>query len=291
MLDEAWLQSNPLPDLNGIKGKDDRGCVLIVGGAKFVPGALRLTGEAALRAGAGKIQLATVAEAAIALGVLMPEAAMLALTADEHGEIAPEAANVLKDRLQRCDALVLGPGMSIGENTDRLIADMLSAPVESRSILLDAAAITVASKLKADIRRHEGRIIMTPHHGEMALLAGTTEEAVAADPEGYARKMAKRYRAIILIKGKNSMIAAADGTLLNFEGGCVGLGTAGSGDVLSGIIGGLSARGADPLTATAWGCWLHGKAGELLSREIGTVGFIASDLLPIIPRLMEQYKD
>lgn len=241
-------------------------------------------------AGAGKIQFGTVAEAAIALGVLLPEAAMLALPADKNGEIAPEAANMLKERLQRCDALVLGPGMSISENTDRLVADMRSSPVESRSMLLDAAAMTVASKLDADIRRHEGRVILTPHHGEMALLAKMEEEAVASDPEGVARILAKHYHVVILLKGENSVIAAADGKRLTYEGGCVGPGTAGSGDVLSGIIGGLSACGVDPLTATAWSCWLHGKAGELLSREMGTVGFIASDLLPIIPRLLEQHR-
>src|SRR6187549_84480 len=103
-LDRSWLQRHPLPSPAPGGDKNARGRVLVVGGAEFVPGALRLTGEAALRAGAGKLQLATVRAAAMALAVHVPEAAMIALPADEDGEIGVEAAGLLAERLDSCDA-------------------------------------------------------------------------------------------------------------------------------------------------------------------------------------------
>ena len=93
-----------------------------------------------------------------------------------------------------------------------------------------------------------------------------------------ARRAAERYDAVALVKGRFSFIAAPDGRAFRFEGGGIGLATSGSGDVLAGIVGGLAARGADPLTATLWGVWLHGEAGRILTRQVGRVGFLAREL-------------
>src|SRR3546814_9994645 len=106
-IDRDWLAANPLPTPNDGHDKNSRGRVLVVGGAEFVPGTLRLTGEAALRAGAGKLQMATVRSAAMSLGVLVPEAAMIALPSDEDGAIAAEAAAILMERVKHGDALLL----------------------------------------------------------------------------------------------------------------------------------------------------------------------------------------
>jgi hydroxyethylthiazole kinase-like uncharacterized protein yjeF len=286
-IDEAWLAAHPLPGFDTVADKDSRGRVLVVGGAEFVPGALRLTGEAALRTGAGKLQMATVQAVAMALGVLIPEAAMIALPSDEKGEIAAEAADVLRERFLRCDALILGPGMSIGERTDQLVADLLSAPNASRTILLDAAALTSARYLEKLIAAHDGHVILTPHHGEMAHLSGLEVEAVKADLEGVARDVARRFNAVILLKGQESLLAEPSGEIFVHRGGTVGLATGGSGDVLAGIIGGLAAQGAAPLTAAGWGSWLHGRAGEVLSRQVAMAGFLARELSPLIPRLID----
>jgi hydroxyethylthiazole kinase-like uncharacterized protein yjeF len=286
-LDERWLMRNPLPSLAGVLDKNARGRVLVVGGAEFVPGALRLTGEAALRAGAGKLQLATVQSAATALGVLMPEAAMIALPADTDGEIDAEAAATLLARLPRCDTLIVGPGMTAGTQTDRFVAKLLAVPDEARTIVLDAAAATSAGHLTKLVGAHDGRVVLTPHYGEMAQLAGISIDAVAADPERIAADMARCFNCVIVLKGPSTQIASPSGTLLSFDSGCVGLATSGSGDVLAGVIGGLCARGASPLAASGWACWVHGQAGRILSEEIGTVGFLARELLPLVPRLLE----
>jgi hydroxyethylthiazole kinase-like uncharacterized protein yjeF len=287
-LDESWLRAHPLPQPDEASDKNARGRVLVVGGAEFVPGALRLTGEAALRAGAGKLQMATVRSAAMSVGVLIPDAAMIALPAQEDGEIAAGAAELLTDNVAKCDALILGPGMSVSDQTDELVAAMLSVKEQPAAIVLDAAALTSARGLQSLIARQEGRVILTPHHGEMAILTGEDADGIAADPVAIARRVAQQFHAVVVLKGGESVVADPDGACLLHEGGCVGLATGGSGDVLAGIIGGLAARGAPPVTAAAWGSWVHGRAGRELAREIGPIGFLARELLPLIPRMLEE---
>ena len=111
-LNRDWLADHPLPLHGEGTDKNSRGRVLLAGGARFVPGALRLTGEAALRAGAGKLQMATVADVAMHVGVLVPEAAMIALPTGDDGEIGGDAVPVIEQALENCDAFILGPGMS-----------------------------------------------------------------------------------------------------------------------------------------------------------------------------------
>lgn len=286
LIDQDWLQQHPLPPMEEGCDKNGRGRALAVGGAAFVPGALLLTGEAVLRAGAGKVQLATVEGVASLIGVRMPEASVLSLPSDADGEIAADAATLLKEPIDRCDTLVLGPGMSVTDHTDTLVRALLAAPRSGLSILLDAAALTSARTHADAVRAHGGRIVMTPHPGEMATLADIDLAQVHKDPAETALGMARRFGSVILLKGEESFVADPSGDIFHFKGGCVGLATAGSGDVLAGIIGGLLARGAEPVTAAAWGCWLHGQAGQLLSERIGRVGFLARELAPLVPGLM-----
>lgn len=286
-LDRAWIEANPLPPLTAIGDKDARGRVLVVGGAEFVPGALRLTGEAALRAGAGKLQMATVRSAAMALAVLVPEAAMIALPADEDGEIALKAAELLEERLARCDTLILGPGMSAGDRTEQLVAALLKTSRADQTIILDAAALTCARQLEELVAAHEGQVILTPHHREMSYLTGQDIDVIRRDPRSAALNVARAFNAVVVLKSARTLIASpwGDEPLL-FEGGSIGLATGGSGDVLAGLIGGLAARGADPFRAAGWGVFVHGAAGARVADEIAEIGFLARDLLPVIPGLI-----
>ncbi len=283
-LDEAWLRAHPLPRPEAATDKNARGRVVLAGGAYFVPGALRLTGEAVLRAGAGKLQMATVKAAAFHLGVAVPEAAVIALTAGEDGEICASAAPAILAALDHADAFILGPGMS--GHPDELVAKLVAQPREGLTLVLDAAAIGCSAGLAATLGMHEGRVILTPHHGEMAALTGLEVDAIAADMEGHARAAAERFGAVVVLKSNRTVIVAPDGETLIFEGGCPGLATGGSGDVLAGIAGGLAARGVAPLAAAAWAVWLHGRAGCVLADRVGETGFLARELLPEIPRLM-----
>lgn len=285
-LDSAWLAAHPLPAPDPDTDKNRRGHVLVAGGSETVPGALRLTGEAALRAGAGKLQMATVARVAPHLGVQMPEAAIFGLPANAAGELGSAAADALPPYLERCDTLVLGPGMGAEAEAAPILAAALARPRDALSLVLDAAVIAAATDLAECIHAHHGRIVLTPHPGEMMRLMDCDETRIAEDPAGLAQEAARRFNATVLFKGPDTWIASPRTGLLHYAGGGPGLATGGSGDVLAGIIGGLMARGAEPRTAAAWGVWLHGEAGRRLAERIGPLGFLARELPGEIPRLL-----
>lgn len=288
VIDAAWLSAHPLPEIDGRTDKNERGRVLVVGGSAFVPGALRLTGEAALRVGAGKLQLATVESAAMALGVLVPEAAMIALPHDAGGDLTADAAEVLEKAAGYCNAMILGPGVIETEETKALITRLLAAPRDDLTVVLDAGCLGCARHIRETVAAHGGRVVMTPHHGEMAQLMDEDADAINDDAEAMALAAARRFNAVIALKAAETLIAAPTGELLRYASHCPGLATGGSGDVLAGVIGGLAARGADALTATAHGVWLHGEAGRALSAKAGAVGLLARDLPAELPHLLEQ---
>jgi NAD(P)H-hydrate repair Nnr-like enzyme with NAD(P)H-hydrate dehydratase domain len=127
---------------------------------------------------------------------------------------------------------------------------------------------------------------MTPHHGELAELLDRSRAAITREPRAAARATAKAFGAIIVLKDHETIIADTDGSLLSSTAPTPGLGTAGSGDVLAGTIGGLLARGANPLLAAGWGVWLHGAAGLAAAGRSGALGFLASDMLRELPALV-----
>lgn len=284
-LDQAWIRANPLPQPEGEVDKNSRGRVLVVGGSVQVPGGVRLTAEAALRTGAGKVRIATVQPAALALGVAIPEVAVLSLPCDAQGEI--EAGEGIKgEQLARCDAVVVGPAMASAEQASRLVGAMLEDTRWSGGLVVDAAALMGLAPHAEALRRRSTPAILTPHVGEMAALLECDAEAIAGDRTGAVREAARRYGAVTVLKGGSSLIAAPTGELFVFEGGNVGLATGGSGDVLAGIAGALLARACEPLMATLWAVWLHGEVGRRCAEAIGPLGFLARELLAVIPQAM-----
>ena len=179
------------------------------------------------------------------------------------------------------DAVVAGPGMAEAP-TCAAIADALVASVTA--VVLDAALLHSLRKPGA---RTDGPLpILLPHAGEMASLIDCAEAEVEDDPVGCGQRAAEAFGALVLVKGVTSHVVHPDGRAWSYEGGAPGLGVSGSGDVLAGIVGGLLARGADPLTAVLWGVLLHGEAGEVLSQRVGQLGFLARELAGEIPALL-----
>ena len=285
-LDSGWIAAHPSPIHGGGTDKNSRGRVLAIGGSMLSPGALRLTAEAALRVGAGKVQMATLASTAMMLGVLVPEAGVLALP-EQDGEIWPPDG-ALDEALVNADAVAIGPGMASQDAAARLVRRAIDQVGPDTQLVLDAAAIGCAHDLSVELTRLAGRLVMTPHHGEMAALTGRPVDDIAADPAAAAFAAARQFGAVVALKSSDTVIAAPDGTLLSYAGGGVGLATGGSGDVLAGVIAGLLARGADPLVATGWGVWLHGHSGRRMAARHGPIGFLARDLLNEIPFLLPQ---
>jgi len=280
-LDRDWLDANPLPQPGGDTDKNKRGRVLAAGGSLTVPGALKLTGEAAFRAGAGKVQLAAPEAACVALGVAMPEAAVFGLPVNHAGELS--GSDLLREMLGRCDACVIGPGMGPKADTGAILDIVLAHPRDDLALVLDAAMLGEAGKREAAVRGWRRRLVLTPHPGEMAALMGCDDED--ASPV-LAEAAAKRFDAVIVLKTPETWIAAPGAETLHYAGGGPGLATGGSGDVLAGIIAGLLARGADPQIAAAWGVWLHGEAGKRLAERVGPLGFLGRELPAEIPGLL-----
>lgn len=284
-LDSDWLRDHPLPDPARDADKNARGRVFAIGGCARVPGGLLLTAEAALRAGAGKVQAATVASAAMACGVAMPEIAVWPLEEDGAGEISGGIDRIERD-IVRSDAVVAGPAMSSTNGAGILVDQLLNGLCDESALILDAAALMALPERAGRLAARHSPAVLTPHIGEMAAMLACEGAEVEADRRRAVRRAAERYGAIVVLKGPNTLICDADGRLFAFAGGGVGLATGGSGDVLAGLAAGLAARGAEPLVATAWAVWLHGEAGRRCAEQIGPMGFLARELLAHVPALM-----
>lgn len=282
----SLLRRRPLPRLES-GDKEQRGRVMVISGSVELPGAALLAGVASLRAGAGKLQIASCRSTATPLAIAIPEARLFAMPETETGAISPDAATLLVDRANACAALVIGPGMVDKDASIRFTSLMLQA-VRGPAMVLDADAMAGLTRDPALLQPHDVRVVLTPHPGEMAGMMEVSRDEVEADPLAMAKKAASALNAIVALKGPSTWIAHPSGEALVFRQGTVGLATSGSGDVLAGVIGGLLARGADPLEAAMWGVYLHGMAGRRLQLVQGETGFLARELPAEIPRVMAE---
>lgn len=278
-LDAAWMRRHALP-APGDGGKEARGRVLVVGGGVELVGAAMLAGVAALRAGAGKLQVA-VAEAAVApLSVALPEARVLGLPKDRHGASA-RSVDVLADHASRCDALLIGPGMM--DDSEGLAAALLARATD-QAIVLDAGALDA---VRATAPR--SGLVLTPNAGEMARLLAWDKSKVDQDPLAAGREAVARFQAVVVMKGAETYVASPNGQAGRYAGGGPGLGVSGSGDVLGGLIAGLLARGVSPFEAAAWGVFLHGEAGARLASKIGKLGYLAREIADEAPSILSSF--
>jgi len=280
-LDPAALEQHPLPPV--IDGdKETKGRILIVAGSRDVPGAALLAAAAAMRAGAGKLRIATVESAAMALGFAMPEAMVCGLS-EADGGFAASAADRIAEAAREVDAVVAGPGVKRSAMCKRM-ADVL---LESDCALaLDVALLDALEPLHERALERRTMPILLPNAKELAALLDCKPEHVDDDPVGCGVRAAQLYGSVVLVKGVTSHVVTAGGECWTYDGGAPGLGVSGSGDVLAGIVGGLLARGAEPLNALLWSVWLHGEAGARLAKRIGPIGFLAREIADEIPALM-----
>jgi NAD(P)H-hydrate epimerase len=239
--------------------KGDHGHVVIVGG-HAMPGAAQLAGEAALRAGAGLVTVATSAEAAVAVLAGRPE--LIVRVAETQQEL---------DDLLAAGTIAIGPGLGTRPETERAIDTALRVPA---GIVLDADAL---NHLAAHPRRSD-RWILTPHPGEAARLLGLKTNDVQRDRLGAVRALVARYGGTCVLKGINTLVFGETPTPWVCDRGNPGMATAGSGDVLTGVIAALLASTREPLLAAVAGAFLHAEAGDRAARA-GVRGMIASDIV------------
>ncbi|HEY1604000.1 MAG TPA: NAD(P)H-hydrate dehydratase [Allosphingosinicella sp.] len=286
-LDRELLRSSfPLPDVAEDSDKEDRGRLLVVAGSRELAGAALLAGVGGLRAGAGKLQIATAESIAPRIAIAVPEARVIGFAETEEGCFDPSGIDRLLKLAKDVRAVTIGCGLQHGPALDAMLDGLLASGIET-PLVLDATVLGSLAPRAEAVRAWRGAAIVLPHAREMAMMLGCAPEAVEADPLAAARRAAAHFDVVALVKGPVSVVAAPDGHAFRYEGGGVGLATSGSGDVLAGIVGGLSARGAEPLTAILWGVYLHGEAGRLLTKQIGRIGFLARELLDRVPGLLE----
>lgn len=286
IVDKDLLRRFPLPEHPEDGDKEDRGRLLVVAGSRELAGAALLAGTGGLRAGAGKLQIATGASVAPGLSIAMPEARVVGCPETEEGCIAPGAVEPLLRWAAEAQSVLIGCGLQHGPPLDTLLDALFAARLRT-PLVLDAAVLGSLAPRAEAVRAWPGGAILLPHAREMARMLDCALEEVEADPLAAARRAADTFGAVSLIKGRYSYIVAPDGRAFRFTGGGVGLATSGSGDALAGIVAGLTARGAEPLTAALWGVHLHGEAGRALARRFGRIGFLARELLAEVPGLME----
>lgn len=266
--------------------KYSAGALLVVAGSKGVTGAPVMVVEGAQRTGCGIIFLATPASAAPDVDLRLTEALVYGTPENDTGQITSSALEQVLEQAERATALVVGPGMGTGEEGTRLVEGILEG-VEA-PVLLDADAISNLSGSEA-LSKREGPTVVTPHPGELSRLMESGTKELQARRLHSAWEAAEKHGCCVLLKGSGTIVTDGGRTAVNSTGS-VALATAGTGDVLSGVIGALLSRGMDPYDAARTGAWVHGRAAELWLEETGLPGesFIATDLLSYIPRAVSE---
>jgi ADP-dependent NAD(P)H-hydrate dehydratase len=267
----SLLREWALPDPDG--GKESRGTVLVVGGSRFTPGAVLLAGTAALRAGAGRLQLATTDSTSSALSIAVPEAKVVGLPETEGGSVAGDVPDHVLELAGAADVVVIGPGLDDIDETTLLMERVLAAVSDEAHLVIDAYALGALSNHPDLLGDRGGRAVLTPNLGEGARLL---DRDLGDDIDAEARALAEQYGTVVSLYGH---VAAPDGRGWRDENADVGLGTSGSGDVGAGIVAGLLGRGADPAQAACWGAYVHAVAGQRLVPRLGRIGYLARELV------------
>ena len=266
------LRDWPLPDPDG--SKDAKGRLLVVGGSDRTPGAVLLAAEAALRVGAGKVQVATTASTAAHLATAVPEAFVVGLdTAD--GEIATSAAEQLLELADAADAVLAGPGIGDPAAACALLEALV--PHLRTTLVVDALGTAYLTAHPDGVSHLADRTLLTPNATELAEMLHEDESGVD-DALAATRRAATATGVTVLSGSEVSYVVEAEGRAWRVEVGSPGTAVAGSGDVKAGAVAGLLARGATPAQAAAWGAYLHGRAGERLTASVGRVGFLAREV-------------
>jgi NAD(P)H-hydrate epimerase len=259
LLDESDVAA-ALPPRRRTAHKGNHGHVLVIGGGPGMPGAARLAGEAALRAGAGLVTLA-----------VHPQSLAAAAARPELMHVAASTADDLAIVLSRATVVAVGPGLGQGDWARSLFDAALAS---GKPLVVDADALNL---LAASPKRVD-RWVLTPHPGEAARLLGTTNAAVQADRLGAARELQQRYGGTVVLKGAGSIVHAAAGLPGLCDRGNPGMAAGGMGDVLTGVIAGIAAQCGDAACAARAGVFVHAQAGDLAARR-GERGLLATDVV------------
>lgn len=244
--------------------------MLVVGGGLGMPGAVALAANAALRVGAGMVTVATWPDYARQPLPCLPEAMIHAINGSE----------CLAPLMSKATVCILGPGLGEGDWAQQLYSTVIAT---DKPLVIDASALHLLAASAAKPLRNS--CVLTPHAGEAAALLHCSTADVQANRQDAAKRIQAQYGGIVVLKGHESLIVDAEQHVFTCQAGNPGLASAGMGDVLSGVIGGLMAQGIAPADAARLGVWLHAAAGDHVAKVSGERGMIASDLMPYLHQL------
>lgn len=287
-----WLATvydvmDKLPTRPADSHKGSFGQILLVAGSLGMTGAALMAAKSCLRSGAG---LAVVATCKSLLPHLPGEELIYrGLKETEAGTISPDAMSDIEHEMERAEVMVIGPGLSSNEETIQFVQELIKKV--RCSCVIDADGLNALSQNPKVLAEAEGGFIFTPHPKELSRLMGKTVKEIQSDRIRSAQEAAKRFGATIVLKGAHTVVATPDDDVFIVPTGNSGMATAGSGDVLSGIIAGLLAQGMNRTWAAVAGAYIHGAAGDIASAELGEDGMIASDLMDCVPIVMKMLRD
>lgn len=275
----------PLPSRDPDGHKGTFGDVLFIAGSGSYYGAPFLSAMAFLRSGGGYARLAAPKSIIPVIGALGCEMVFVPQTETSGGAIGKENLDRLREMAKKADMVVMGPGLSLDEETQELVRELV--PEISSPLLLDGDGLTAVSRDPNLLKNRKDATILTPHPGEMARLTGKSVEEVVSDRVGILGETAKALNVTIVLKGAHSQIGGPDGRVRFNLSGNSGMGTAGAGDVLTGAIAAMAGLGMKPANAVDKGVFLHGLAGDQAAEAMGPDGMTARDILAALPEAIQ----
>jgi NAD(P)H-hydrate epimerase len=284
LLTDDWVRER-LPRRPPDAHKGTFGHLLVVAGSRRYVGAACLASETAARVGAGLVTLAAPKGLHPIVATKLTEVIHLPLPEDDDGMLHPAAADLIKRELAAYNALLLGCGLGSSHNTQEFIKKLLvEEPRPPMPLVIDADGLNNLSGVKDWPKHLSPQTILTPHPGEMARLTGLKTEEIQKRRHETALEWAAGWKKVLVLKGAHTTIASPDGYCRISPFANPLLATAGTGDVLAGVIASLLAQGLTPANAACVGVYVHGLAAELLKPRFGTTGALASDVREAIPK-------
>lgn len=257
--------------------KGSYGKAFIVAGSRGMMGSGIMAATAALRSGAGLVTLGVPESLQIIAEAQVMEIITKDLCDKGKGVLDPDCIPELMETAQKSSSLLVGPGLTSQESIVRIMAEIISEC--NTPMVIDADGLNAIARNTSLLKNHKAETIITPHPGEMARLMNCTIPEVQADRTGAAKDFAREFNVVTVLKGYKTVIALPDGTVHINPNGNPGMATAGSGDVLAGIIAGLLAQGFNASDAAICGVYIHGAAGDAGAEEIGEYGLTAGDII------------
>ncbi|HKZ46831.1 MAG TPA: NAD(P)H-hydrate dehydratase, partial [Thermodesulfobacteriota bacterium] len=272
---------------HGNSHKGSFGHLFVLAGSVGKTGAAAMTSVGAMRAGAGLVTLGIPESLNPIMAKKLTEVMTLSLAESASGVCGYEAFDIIMSFIKDKEVVVLGPGLTASEPVRRLV---LRLTKESNiPLVIDADGINCLAYDVKILKKAKAPIIITPHPGEMARLVDSTAKDVQEDRIGIAERFAKENKVIVVLKGAKTVIAEPSGRIFINSTGNPGMATAGTGDVLSGMIGGFIAQGYSPIDAARIGVYLHGLAGDESAKKKGQIGMMATDILDILPKVINSF--